>query len=106
MLARRPGGGPGALDPLALQIGRDLAPLEVSVAGVLNADARARDQRVGIEEGDALPAALPRQSPRDAPCHQLAPVTVERRQDLQRLKRRRGVDVGVRSNRNVPVLES
>ena len=78
----RLGGGPGALDPLALQIGRDLAPLEVAVAGVLNPDARARDQRLGVEEGDALPAALPRQPPRDAPCHQLAPVTVERRQDL------------------------
>ena len=106
MLGARPGGGPGALDPLALQIGRDLAPLEVAVAGVLDPDAGARDQRLGIEEGDALPAALPRQSPRDAPCHQLAPVTVERRQDLQRLERRRGVDVGVRLKHAVAVFES
>ena len=67
-LGARPrlGDGPGALDPLALQIGRDLAPLEVAVSGVLNPDARARDQRLGVEEGDALPAALPGQSPRDA----------------------------------------
>ena len=106
MLARGLRGGPGALDPLALQIGGDLAPVEVAVAGVLNADARARDQRLGIEEGDALPAALPRQSPRDAPCHQLAPVTVERRQHLQRLKRRRGVDLGVRLKHAVAVIES
>ena len=101
-----PSGRPGALDPLAHQIGRDLAPVEVSVAGVLNADARARNQRLGIEEGNALPAALPRQSPRDAPCHQLVPVTVERRQNLQRLKRRRGVDLGVRLKHAVAVIES
>ena len=88
------------------EIGRDLAPVEVAVAGVLNPDARARDERLGIEEGDALPAALPRQSPRDAPCHQLAPVAVERRQDLQRLKRRRGVDLGVRLKHAVAVIES
>ena len=78
----RLGGGPGALDPLALQIGRDLAPLEVAVPGVLNPDARTRDQRLGVEESDALPAVLPRQPPRDAPCHQFAPVTVERHQNL------------------------
>src|SRR4029077_6741960 len=90
-----PSGRPGALDPLAHQIGRDLAPVEVSVAGVLNADARSRNQRLGIEEGNALPAALPRQSPRDAPCHQFVLVTVERRQNLQRLKRRWAVNLGV-----------
>ena len=60
----------------------------------------------GIEKGDALPAALPRQSPRDAPCHQLVPVAVERRQNLQRLKRRRGVDLGVRLKHAVAVIES
>ena len=101
-----PSGRPGALDPLAHQIGRDLAPVEVSVAGVLNADARSRNQRLGIEEGNALPAALPRQSPRDAPCHQLVLVTVERRQNLQRLKRRRAVDLGVRLKHAVAVIES
>ena len=46
------------------------------------------------------------QSPRDAPCHQLVLVTVERRQDLQRLKRRRGVDLGVRLKHAVAVIES
>ena len=101
-----PSGRTGALDPLAHQIGRDLAPVEVSVASVLNADARPRNQRLGIEEGNALPAALPRQSPRDAPCHQLVSVTVERRQNLQRLKRRRGVDLGVRLEHAFAVIES
>ena len=37
--------GPGALDPLPLQVGRDLAAVEVAVAGVLDADGGARDQR-------------------------------------------------------------
>jgi hypothetical protein len=44
----RPGGGPSALDPLALQIVRDLATLEVAVPRILNPDTRARDQRLGV----------------------------------------------------------
>ena len=60
----RPRGGPRALDPLALQIGGDLAALEPAVAGVLNPDTRARDHRLGIEEGDALAAARWRASRR------------------------------------------
>src|SRR5206468_5828322 len=82
------------------------APVEVSVASVLNADGRARNQRPGIEEGNALPVALPRQSPRDAPCHQLVLVTAERRQRLQRLERRRAVNLGVRLKHVVAVIES
>ena len=102
----RPGDRAGALDPLALQIGGDLAPFEVAVASGLNPDARAWDQRPGVEEGDALSAALPRQSTRDAPCHQLAPIMVEWRQDLQPLKCCRGVDIGVGFKHAVAVIES
>ncbi len=102
----RPGAGPGALDPLALQVGRDLAAVEVAVAGVLDADARARDERLADRGTRCAADRAPASAPRDAPCHQLAPVAVERRQDLQRLERRRGVDVGVRLKHAVAVIES
>src|SRR5688500_20156343 len=55
----RLGARAGALNPLALQVGRDLAPRELAVARVLYADVRPRDRRLRIEKGDALPARGP-----------------------------------------------
>ena len=40
-------GRPGALDPLALQVGRDVAANEAPLASILHLDVRARDQRLG-----------------------------------------------------------
>ena len=91
----RLGGGPGALNPLALQIGRDLTALEVAIAGVLNPDVGARDQRLGVQESDTLAGVRSRLPPRNALGHEFAPVTVERRQDFQSLTGRRCVNLGV-----------
>ena len=52
----RLGAGAGALNPLPLQIRRDLAADERAVARVLDADVRARDDAGRIEKGDALRA--------------------------------------------------
>jgi hypothetical protein len=90
---------------LASQIGRDLTPLEVTVARVSNQDTGARDEIFGVKEGDALPIALPYQSPSDAPCHQLAPITIKRRESLQCLERHRCIDLRVRLEYAPAIIE-
>ena len=47
-------GRTGALNPLALEVGGNLAADERAVAGVLNLDRGSRDVRLRIEEGDPL----------------------------------------------------
>ena len=80
----RPCGRPGALDPLALQVGRNLAADEGAVARVLNLDQRPRNVGVRIEELDAVLLARPRRSPADPVRHHLFAVVVERRQLVKR----------------------
>ena len=61
----RPCRRPGALDPLALQVGRNLAADERAVARLLHLDQRPRNVGVRIEELDAVLLARPRRSPAD-----------------------------------------
>ena len=65
--------GPGALNPLALQILGNLAADEVAVAGVLNLDLRSGDGRLRVEEGDALLVSGARRAPLDAGRHDAFP---------------------------------
>src|SRR5258706_490087 len=58
-------GGSGTLNPLAPEIGRNLAANEVAVPGVLNPDSSSRNQRVRIKEIDPLPVLRSRCSPDD-----------------------------------------
>jgi len=52
-------GGAGSLDPLPPEVGRDLTADEDAVASIPDADRRARDQGIGIEEFDPLAAVVP-----------------------------------------------
>jgi len=91
----RPRRGPGALDPLALQIVRDHAAVEVAGAGIVHGDARAADRRVGRQEVDRLVVALPPSAPLDACAHERATSRVERRQCGDRVERGGGEHVAV-----------
>ncbi len=62
----RPRRGTGALDPLALKVGRNVAAVEASRAGVADEDVRAADRGVGWQERDGLALALAAQTPLDA----------------------------------------
>jgi len=68
----------GALDPLALQVGRDLGAVEPPLAGVANGERGAGNDGRGVEEVDPAPLPGPRRAPLDALPHQPAPVRVER----------------------------
>ena len=70
--------GAGALDPLALQIGGNLAAVEVAGAGIAHRDARSTDRRVGGQEADPLVVALTTRAPLDARLHERAAPGVER----------------------------
>jgi hypothetical protein len=63
-----PGGRAGSLDPLALQVARDLGADEVALARVLDLDRRAGDDAIWIEEADAFAACG-----RDPPGARCAP---------------------------------
>src|SRR4029453_16223641 len=55
--AARTGGWPGPLDPLALQVARDLGADEVALARVFDFDRRAGNDAVRIQETDTLAPA-------------------------------------------------
>ena len=90
-----PGGGSGPLDPLALEVVRDLAPLEVAGPRVRDADGGARDDRTRIEEPDWLPVARTGGAPPDAGGHRSLPLDLERRQDFKGGKHLWRVDIVV-----------
>ena len=79
----RLGGRTGPLDPLALQVVRDLASLEVAAPGVRDGDIRARDDRIRIEEPDRLPVARTSGAAPDTGGHRRLALHVERRQDFK-----------------------
>ena len=56
----RPGGGARALDPLALEVGRDLAAGEAAFAGIAHTDVGARNERVGFEKSESASLEGPR----------------------------------------------
>ena len=92
----RPRGRPGALDPLAAQVGRDVGAVEPARAGVLDAQRRARDRvaRGGERDREPVPRAL--EPAMGALRHDLAAGVVERRQRLERGERLGRQDVRVR----------
>ena len=79
--------GPGALNPLALEIGGNRAAGELAVARLLDCQIRARDLRRRIEERDSLPVACARGPARDPRGHDGAAVGVEVREGLERPER-------------------
>ncbi len=93
------GSGPGrrssALDPLPLQVRRDVAAREVPGPGVADQQARSGDRGVRIEEPDRLPIARSLATPADARGHQLATLQVQRRHRLQGVEHGRRQDVVV-----------
>ena len=91
----RPRRGTGALDPLPLQIGRDLAAVEAAGPGVAHADAGAADRRVRRQERDALALTLAPGAPLDARSHELTAIGIERRERRDRVERGRREHVSV-----------
>ena len=87
VVTRGPRRGTGALDPLALQVGRDVAAVEAAGAGVADEDVGAADRGVGWQERDGLALALAAQTPLDARAHQLPAIRIERRERRHRLER-------------------
>ena len=87
------GGGAGALDPLPLQIVRNLAAGEIAVARRLHANVRPSDGCAGIEEADPLPFPRAPRTPLDALAHQPPALFVEPGQGVQRVEHLGRVDI-------------
>src|SRR6185369_6401247 len=85
----------GALNPLTLEVVRDLAANELAVPGVLHRDLRTRDDRLGIEEGDVPSIAYPRAASHYARLHDRFAIRIERGHSGQRGQRFRREDVGI-----------
>ena len=89
--------GPGrrarALNPLAAEVGRDLAPGEGAVPGILDGDAGPRDRGARVQEGYPLFVACACCPPLDASCHHGFPIGVESRQLFEGVDGVCGVDV-------------
>jgi hypothetical protein len=87
--------GSGSLYPLPLEIGRNVASLEVPFAGVSNGHSGSGNYRFRIKKRDTLPVLRASQSPRAPRLHQRSPVDVERRQNLERFQYHRSEDIPV-----------
>src|SRR5580704_9402940 len=96
---------PGTLNPLPLQIPRNFATFKFPIPRILHANRSPRNHRLRIEKADPLPPALPFQPPRHALRHHRASFAIERRQNLQRLKRRRGKYLRVRSQHATTIIK-
>ncbi len=90
-----PGSRAGALNPLPIERGGDVATAESTGARVGDADGGAADDRVVGEEADVFTCRRPRCAPVQPRGHQRAPIAIERRQQFEGRQRRRGEDVGV-----------
>ena len=86
---------PRALNPLPLQVGRDLAASEPAGTGIRDREVGAREPAVGRKELDALFALLPAAPPLEPQPHQLDAPRVERSQRQQRRDRLRREHVAV-----------
>ena len=102
----RPGGGPRSLDPLALEVGRDLAAGEAAFAGIAHTEVGARNERVGFEKTESASLEGPLAPPRAALGHDPASVPIERRQRRERRLRRRRINVGISGEQTVTELEA
>ena len=78
----------GPLDPLTLQVGGDVAPVEPSGPRVAHADGRPADRGVCGQKRDSLPLTCPSRSPLDARLHQLPAVGIEVFKRRHRVERR------------------
>jgi len=76
------------LDPLTLQVGGDVAPVEPSGPCVAHANGRPADRGVGRQKRDSLPLTSPEQPPLDARLHQLPAVGIEVSKRRHRVERR------------------
>ena len=100
-----PGRRTGTLNPLALEIPRNLAAREGAGPGIADRDRRARNVRIRIEERDspAIPCAIGPSG--DARGHHGFPVGVERGQRAKRIERRLREDIGVLARRPAANLQ-
>jgi hypothetical protein len=106
-LDRRAGLGrrPRPLDPLALQVGGNLAADEAAGPGVGDADLAPRNHGVRLQEADSRAIAKPLGAALDARRHDHQPVLVEGRQEGQDLERLRREDVRVGADETVANLQ-
>ena len=96
-LERRPrlGGRTGALNPLPLQVARDLRAFEIAGACVAHRHRRPADERVRVEEFDAPAASRALFAAGEPRRHQRLAVGIEDGERLQGVECGRSVDVGV-----------
>ena len=93
----RPRGRARALDPLALQVGRDLGAVEPPCACVADGERGPGNDDRGVEEIDPSPLTRPGGASLDALAHQPFPVVVEGGQCFEGAPRVRSEHVGVLS---------
>ena len=94
---RRPrlGGRAGALNPLSLQVVRNLRAFELAGARLADRHGGAADDRLRVEELDALAALCAFRAPRQPDGHQALAVGVENGERPEGVECGRGIDVGV-----------
>ena len=100
-----PGRRAGTLNPLALEIPRNLAAREGAGPGIADGDRCARYARIRIEERDSLAVPGAIGPPGDARGHHGFPVRVERGQRAERIERRLREDIGVLARRPASNLQ-
>ena len=86
----------GSLDPLPLEVGRDVRPDELSVAGVADLDLGPRDHAFGSQELDGFVVAEAAKASFTPFGHQLLLIPVESRHGFQGPEGLGGVDIRVR----------
>jgi hypothetical protein len=77
---------------MASQVGRNLAPDELALAGISNADLRPRNHAVGVEKQDTPAVARARGATLDPRRHDRPPRLVQREEGRQRGHRGRRED--------------
>src|SRR5215203_3299363 len=87
VLARGRVAGPGALNPLALQVVGDHGTIEPAGSGIAYGDARPMDRRVVRQKADPLVIALAASTSLDARAHERTAPGVEGREHGDRVQR-------------------
>jgi hypothetical protein len=91
----RPGRRSGALNPLALEIGRNVAAAKAALTRILDAYRRSRDRGLRIEKPDSLAAASTGGAALEPAIHDVPAPGIQWRQRLERINGLPGEQVGI-----------
>ena len=97
--------GPGALDPLPLEVIRNRLPDEGPRPRIAHLDPGATDERIMVEKGDALVAARTTGAPGDPLIHEVELLRIQRSKSVEGVEHGGPEDVGVLTGKPGPDLE-